>query len=358
MIPSDALGHWRDAVGELLFLGLDEVEPNPDLARFLDDLRPGGVILFARNIESAPQVRRLLAAARRTPAGDRLATLDQEGGRVNRLLPIVGPLLPAFTVGRRGAPQVEEYGRRVGEVLARLGFNMNFAPVLDLSEPGAANGIGDRAFGTDPELVSRLGRAYLEGLASAGVAGVTKHFPGLGPTAVDSHLELPRLRCEEPAFRSRDLRPFHDTIDLAPAVMVAHVHCPFLDREPIPASGSRRAIEGMLRQELTFGGVAIADDLEMGALDQGAGWLAAGERAIQAGCDMVLICKSRSRMIAFRDHLVASLLSGSLPESRLREAVGRVRALRARLPELDEAPGGPEDAIEELRRRFGAGAGA
>jgi beta-N-acetylhexosaminidase len=356
MIPHEALKRWRDQVGELLFLGLDEVEPTSGLAQFLDDLRPGGVILFARNLESAPQVGRLIASVVRTQAGRRLVSVDQEGGRVDRLRPILGPLLPALTLAQRGEREVKEYGGLVGMALRGLGFNMNFAPVLDLSEPGAANGIGDRAFGNDPEVVTRLGRAYLEGLAGAGVAGVTKHFPGLGPTGVDSHLELPRLSSAESSFRANDLRPFHGTIDLAPAVMVAHVHCPFLDREPIPASGSRRALEGILRQEIGFTGVAIADDLEMGALDQGAGWLAAGEQAIRAGCDMVLICKSRARMIAFRDHLVAGLASGALAEARVREAVSRVRALRATLPERDHDPAAGQDAGKELRRRFGAGA--
>jgi beta-N-acetylhexosaminidase len=137
--------------------------------------------------------------------------------------------------------------------------------------------------------------------------------------------------------------------------MIAHVHCPFLDPDPIPASGSRRAVEGVLRDELQFRGVAIADDLEMHALDQGAGWLAAGEAAIRAGCDMVLICKSRPRMIAFRDHLVASLVSGSLPEARVLEAADRVRALRARVAPRDAgAAEHSDEAIGALRRGFGA----
>jgi len=352
MMSQEAGASVEQLVGACLFLGIDEVEPGPELEAFLADLRPSGVILFARNVQGADQLRRLNRMLRGDGPLPRLVGVDQEGGRVERLRPVLGALPSAAELAREGAQTVREYGRLLGAALRALGFNLNFAPVLDLSSPGADNGIGDRAFGDAPDVVGRLGGALLEGLGAAGVLGVVKHFPGLGPTRIDSHQALPRVDKPGEDFLREDLRPFRETLARAPAVLVGHAHYPFLDADPVPATCSRAAVTELLRDELGYRGAAITDDLEMGAVDQGDGWLEAGAAAVRAGCDLALVCRSRERMRAFRDHLVLAVRRGTLPRERLEEAARRSEELRRAAS--GDVPDSGEEALVELRRRFGS----
>jgi len=314
--------------GACLFLGIDETEPSASLQAFLDDLQPGGIILFARNVREASQVEALNAFLAGDPARPRLLGVDQEGGRVERLRPLLGALPTGARLAARGVDEVYRFGQLLGNSLRALGFNLNFAPVLDLSLPGAANLIGDRAFGDHPETVARLGRAYLEGLNRAGIHGVVKHYPGLGPTDEDTHQALARAAKSEAAFRREDLVPFRNTLDLAAAVMVAHAHYPFWDPSPLPASCSPKIVHDILRGELGYSGLAVADDLEMGALAGAGGAVEASTAALAAGCDMLLVCRSRARMAEVRDQLVAALENGSLSLERVRQAAARVDRLR------------------------------
>jgi beta-N-acetylhexosaminidase len=332
----------RELAGACLFLGIDETEPCPSLQAFLDELLPGGIILFARNVLDAPQVQGLNAFLAGDPARPRLLGVDQEGGRVERLRPLLGPLPSGARLAAGGVDEVHHFGHLLGNSLRALGFNLNFAPVLDLSLPGAPNLIGDRAFGDQPETVASLGRAYLDGLARAGVHGVVKHFPGLGPTQEDTHQALARAAKSETAFRREDLLPFRETLAHATAVMVAHAHYPFWDPAPLPASCSTKIVHEILRGELGYGGLAVADDLEMGAVEGTGGAVGASTAALAAGCDMLLVCRSRARMTEVRDRLVAALEDGSLSLERVRQAATRVDDLRraaAALPAPPEFPG-------------------
>jgi len=184
-----------------------------------------------------------------------------------------------------------------------------------------------------------LGRAYLEGLVRAGVHGVVKHFPGLGPTDEDTHQALARVSKGEAAFRREDLVPFRDTLGQAAAVMVAHAHYPFWDASPLPASCSSRVVQGILRDELGYAGLAVADDLEMGAVEGAGGAVAAGTASLAAGCDMLLVCRSRDRMRSVRDQLVSALEDGSLSLERVRQAAGRVDVLRRAAAAAPSPPG-------------------
>jgi len=338
--------------GACLFLGIDETEPSAGLQAFLDDLQPGGIILFARNVLDAGQVERLNAFLTGDPAWPRLLGVDQEGGRVERLRPLLGPLPTGTRLAARGAQEVYRFGHLLGNSLRALGFNLNFAPVLDLSLPGAANLIGDRSFGDHPETVAALGGAYLEGLARSGVHGVVKHFPGLGPTDEDTHKSLARAAKSEAAFRREDLLPFRETLVKAAAVMIAHAHYPFWEPSPMPASCSTKIVQEILRGELGFSGLAVADDLEMGAVEHSTGAIAAGAKALAAGCDMLLVCRSRLRMREVRDQLVAALADGSLSLERVRQATARVDQLR-RAAAAAPAPPAFSAARQALVERFG-----
>ena len=164
-------------VGQLLFVGIEGTEESSDLREFLEEFKPGGIVLFARNIQSPDQVRRFCAFLSAAVDPAPFLSIDQEGGRVNRLSPLVGPLPPAAALARQTKKNVvREFGVQTGRALKALGFNMDFAPCVDLSTPEATNGIAERAFGNDARTVVRLAGAFLDGLQSEGVAGVLKHF--------------------------------------------------------------------------------------------------------------------------------------------------------------------------------------
>ncbi|QFU01895.1 Beta-hexosaminidase [Halomonas sp. THAF5a] len=282
----------------------------------------GGVILFARNIVSAAQVRALSDEIRRIRP-DLLLAIDQEGGRVQRLhegvtrLPAMGRLGRDFAV----QPEVtlrlcQDAGWLLGMEMAACGLDLSFAPVLDV-DGGTSSVIGDRSFSADPEAVARMGRAFLDGLHEAGMVGVGKHFPGHGGVAADSHHELPVDERPLAALRAHDLVPFARLAPRLDAVMPAHVVYSAFDHRP---AGFSPAWLGMLRESLGFKGAIFSDDLSMaGAASAGS----PGERAraaLAAGCDMLLVCNDRAAALevleACRGHQAKRL-------SRLRYARAR-----------------------------------
>jgi beta-N-acetylhexosaminidase len=271
-------------------VGLPGPELDSGTATALGEIGPAGVILFRRNLTSPEQVVRLLDDVDRLLPHPILAAIDQEGGRVSRLEEWIGPTEPAASLARRGETAVEEAGRATAAALRALGCNVDFAPVVDLSEPGAPNGIGDRSFAAVPEAATRFAGAFLDGLQSGGVAGCLKHFPGLGATSVDSHLALPVDGRPSHEIVGRDVVPFRDLASRAASVMIGHAAYPGIDAAGAPASLSPAVVDGLLRHALGFRGLAVTDDLEMGAvasLDRDG---EAAVRAMRAGCDLLLYC--------------------------------------------------------------------
>jgi len=262
---------------------------------FFADVRPWGFILFARNIGSADQTRALIDALREA-AGDEAAPVfvDQEGGRVQRLRPPLAQLRrPAALFGAlyRQDPAtaleaVRLNHRLIAEELSALGFDADCAPCVDLVHPGAHDIIGDRSFGTDPSVVAALGRAAIDGLLAGGVAPVIKHIPGHGRALADSHLALPVVDTPLEVLEHTDFAPFRALAD-APMAMTAHVTYSDIDPDAC-ATLSHRVIETVIRGHIGFDGLLMSDDLSMKAL--GGGFDERTERAIAAGCDLVLHC--------------------------------------------------------------------
>jgi len=346
----------EDLAGQLLFIGVEGTAMNPDLRRRLEAVRPGGIILFARNLQDAPQVAafcRDLHSALPVPP---FLAIDQEGGRVSRLKGILPPIPANLSLARAAGPDalVRDHGRQTGRALALLGFNLNFAPVLDLSEAESPNGIGDRAYGADPEVVGRLARVFLEAQAAAGALGCGKHFPGLGGGRVDSHLDLPRIdRSAEEIWRE-DLLPYRRLHDALPMVMVGHAHYPALQgSEPRPATLSREVVTGILRAKVGYRGVALTDDLEMGAVDQ---HRPAGEvalEALEAGNDLVMFCKSWERIEEAHRAIARALKTGGLSPARADAALSRILSLKERLPRPGSAPAFDPGSFAEICRSLG-----
>jgi beta-N-acetylhexosaminidase len=314
-------------------VGIPGPEIGPETGETLRELAPGGVILFTRNLETPDRLARTVSELRNLLPEPGLLAIDQEGGRVSRLEPWIGSTLPSAQLARIGSTAASRFGRATGRTLASLGFNLDFAPVVDLSDPNAENGIGDRSFGTEPETVAGLASAFLEGLQREGVAGCLKHFPGLGPTTVDSHRSLPTVHRAIDRLERDDLVPFRRLAGRAASVMVGHGHYPALDPAPgRPAILSREIVTGWLRQRIGFGGLVVSDDLEMGAvagLDQG-GRVAI--RAVEAGCDLLLYCSDLALAEQARQAMIAAARDQRAFESRLREAAGSVAATAARWP--------------------------
>ncbi len=340
------MSHADDS-GTLFFVGIHGTRLSAEESDFLHQVRPGGVILFSRNVESPGQLQELNTALHALPAGPMssgpLLGIDQEWGPVNRLGGLF-PALPAAAVLGRGdgGRRVREAAALTGRLLRGLGFQINFAPVVDLSKEDAANGIGVRSFGTDPELVTELAGHYLDGLASAGISGTIKHFPGLGRTVVDSHQLLPEVLEQRQALWRHDLLPFRRLVSRRPGVpvMVGHGWYPGLepagaagDGRPVPASLSPAVINGLLRGELGHRGVVITDDLEMGAVTGDGDDKAdpfddsVGIRALLAGADWILICHSKERILAARAELDRELRGSAVLRRMAAAAIDRIRAL-------------------------------
>jgi beta-N-acetylhexosaminidase len=266
-------------------------------ADFLAAMRPAGIILFARNVQTPEQVARLIADARRAAKGEILMLVDQEGGRVQRLAAPYWPLYPAARAFGRIRAQDPARATRLAWLSARamahdhhaLGFNTTCAPVLDVPVPGADNIIGDRAYGEDIETVIELGGAVAEGLLAGGILPVIKHIPGHGRATADSHLALPVVDTPLSELEAADFAPFRALAHL-PMAMTAHVVYTAADPSA-PVTVSPRAIDGIIRGFIGFDGLLMSDDLSMQALS---GTLEERTRkSLAAGCDVALHCNGK-----------------------------------------------------------------
>ncbi|MGB2206834.1 MAG: beta-N-acetylhexosaminidase [Parvibaculales bacterium] len=275
--------------------GLQGLTLSSEEVAFFDDVRPWGIILFARNIESREQLRALTDDLRDKFGNQHLPILiDQEGGRVARLKPPLVPIYPPM--GLYGELYVKDKAASVeaarlgaallAQDLFELGISVNCAPCLDLRLPETSNVIGDRAFGDDVERVVALGGAVMEGLEMGGVLPVVKHMPGHGRAMVDSHHELPRIDCDSDTLRQSDFEPFKQLND---ALLGMTGHLLFTAIDEVAVSTCSKAVIGdVIRGHIGFDGVLMSDDISMSALAGDMGARVTG--ALKAGCDMVLHC--------------------------------------------------------------------
>jgi beta-N-acetylhexosaminidase len=304
----------------------------------LDRIRTGradGVILFRRNLATPAAIAELNRTLRAAAPAERplLVAVDQEGGRVQRVREPATVWPPMRRLGARGDPTLtERVGRAVGDELAALGFNLDFAPVLDVNTNPSNPVIGDRAFGTTPEQVCRFALAFARGLRAGGVAACGKHFPGHGDTSVDSHLALPSVGASIERLRAVELVPFRAAIEAGiESLMSAHVVCEAL-APGRPATLAPEIATGLLRGELGFEGVLFSDDLEMRAISARWSTGEAAVGAVRAGCDALLVCESEERQHDAHEALVRACEADAGFRARCEQAAARVGTLRGRLP--------------------------
>lgn len=325
----------RQKIGQLLMAGFSGDTPDACIERLIRCHHLGGVILFRRNIQTPVQVamlnRRLQAINAEQSAIPLLIAVDQEGGVVARIEEGVTPLPSALAFCAAGsAADCEVLTRIANEELHTLGFNVNFAPVLDVNNNRHNPVIGVRAFGETVAEVCEYGLAAMRGVQSAGIAATAKHFPGHGDTAVDSHLGLPRVPHARTRLDAVELAPFRAAIAAGvDAIMSAHVVFPAIEPDTdIPSTLSSAVLTGLLRGELGFDGVIFTDCLEMAAIADGSGVVEGAVRAFNAGADVLLVSHREDRQLAVIEALVAAVEKGEISEERIDASLVRILALK------------------------------
>ncbi|MBE3576374.1 MAG: beta-N-acetylhexosaminidase [Limnochordales bacterium] len=324
----------EEKVGQLFMVGFPGKVMGYEARTLVEDYHVGGVILFARNVDSPAQVAYLTNQLQQaaTASGARIPLLiaaDQEGGTVNRLGPKATIFPGQMALGATGSV---EFARRQGEItgqeLRTVGINVNFAPVVDVNNNPRNPVIGIRSLGEDPQAVSRLAVAYIEGLQKAGVMATAKHFPGHGDTTVDSHVGLPVINHPRERLETVELAPFRAAIAAGvQAIMTAHIVFPSIDSTPgLPATLSEKVLTGLLRNEMGFSGLIFTDALEMGAIDKTYGIEEAAVMALRAGADVMLIAWPKDWYDAVRaiKRVVEAVKQGEVKQERVDAAVRRV----------------------------------
>ena len=321
--------------------GLSGLVLSAEERAFFREADPAGYIIFGRNVETREQLRALTDSLRAIHGREKLLiTIDQEGGRVQRMKPPVWPAYPAgaafdrlYDVAPASAIEAARANAEaLGIDLAEVGITCTHAPVLDVRQHGAHDVIGDRAYGYEPLRVAAIGRAVLDGLGRAGVAGTIKHMPGHGRTHCDTHKAMPMVTCGEDELEA-DLAPFRALND-APSGMTGHLKFTVWDAEN-PATQSPFIIERVIRGKIGFDGLLMTDDLDMEALSGTVPDRA--EKSIAAGCDIALNCWAKmADMTGICERLPALSAKGAerleraLAVTRLDSASGDHAALIAK----------------------------
>lgn len=331
-------------IGQFFFIGLPGTELDEETRALIQEVQPGGIIIFGRNVAGPPRLRDLLDGVRELLPVPPLVGVDQEGGLVDRLRKIFTPMPSARTIREHGdLAAARALGRISGESLRILGFNMNFAPVMSIMTEERdllSNGLYSRSFGRSPGEVLGYTTVYLRGLQETGMIGCLKHFPGIGAGEVDSHEQIPMVTLSHDDLMAQDLAPYIELFqrkdDRVRCVMVSHGGFPNIDiRKGVtggllePASLSHNIVTNLLRGELGYQHLVVTDDLEMGAIAKHCEIEAAAVRAFLAGEDMILICAHPEIIRRGYNSLLEVARKGKLPKDRMRASLRRIAAMKS-----------------------------
>jgi beta-N-acetylhexosaminidase len=350
--PRQAAGNATLAVGQLLIIGFDGTEMSPRLASLLSRVQPAGVILFARNITGGEQTHTLLRECQKCVSTPLFTCVDLEGGTVDRFRNVLGPApSPAevFTTGNRQL--FRKHGRIIGANCRALGFNVDFAPALDLAFEASRSVMSSRAVSADPKQVITYAREFLRGLSDAGVLGCGKHFPGLGEANLDTHHELPSVDKPLRKMWEQDLIPYRTLRRELPFVMVSHAAFPAVTKERTPASLSKKWITDILRKKIGYRGLICSDDLEMGGVLAAAPIEQATIGHIRAGGDLGLICHQEDFIVRAHEAMIREAARDRAFARRVQESAQRVLAFKKKWkPRRAPTPTAP--TTEKLTRHL------
>ena len=315
----------KTGIGDLLIIGFDGAEMSARLSSLLRRMQPAGVVLFGRNIESAEQTWRLLADCQKCVEAPLLTCVDLEGGRVDRFRQAIGPAPSAadvFSTGDRAL--FRKHGFLIGSNCRALGFNVDFAPALDLAFEASRSVMSSRAVSANPKEVVKYAREFLHGLEDAGVIGCGKHFPGLGEGNLDSHADLPIIKKPYRRMWQEDIVPYRTLRRELPMVMSSHGAFPALTTKPVPASLSKRWITDVLRKAIGYRGLIASDDLEMGGVLKAAPLGQAAVEFIRSGGDLALVCHLEEYVVEAYEALSRECAADPKFRRRVEESAARV----------------------------------
>ncbi len=344
----------RSQVGQLLIMGFEGLELSAKLRTTLETLQPGGIILFARNIESPQQTWTLLHECARAVATPMFLCVDMEGGTVDRLKDAIAPAPSVADVAATGNRRAFRlHGRVIGDEVRALGFNTDFAPVVDLGFEPSRTVLTSRTVSADAQKTIVYAREFLRGLKDVGVLGCGKHFPGLGEANLDTHHELPAITKSSTQLFNEDLQPYVALHRRMPFIMVAHAAYPEVTKDRTPASLSRKWITGILRRRIGYRGLVISDDLEMGGVQKAAPIEQAAVETIAAGADLFLICHNAEYVWRSYEAVLTRAEHDRRFALRVAESAARIAAFKRRASPLKQrAPMPTQETTARLRREL------
>ncbi len=335
--------------GELMVIGFEGTEVTPALKEWITRRHAGGLVFFSRNLTSMAQACKFIAECQHLRSSvsslPLFIAIDQEGGAVSRIVRGMTVLPGNMALGSIGSEDsAYAAGRIIAVEMGLMGFNVNFAPVADLSCNAQNQAVGVRSFGGDPEKVGRLACAFIEGLQSHGMMAVIKHFPGLGHCTADPHKDLPRVDEPEKELMEKDCVPFSMAVAAGVSmVMSAHaVYRCWEPKDPVPATLSRRVLHGILRQTMGFRGLVISDDLAMEAPSSHFSMQEIAVKAVRAGVNILLSCHSQDKQLALHRALESCVKAGGGEEQGIRESLQKMEQAKAKLKQ------NPYDGVADM----------
>lgn len=343
----------KEKIGQLLIVGFEGTSINYDIENYIETYKVGGFIFFSRNIRSADESFKLVNDIKEKNIQNDIPlfiSIDEEGGRVSRLSKEFIKLPSAKVIGNINKEEVSfEYGKVIGARLNSLGFNLDFAPVLDINSNPKNPVIGERSFGDTEKIVSQNSIDVMKGLKDEEVISSVKHFPGHGDTAVDSHKNLPVVYKTIDELQGLELIPFKKAIkEGADAIMVAHILYKDID-DDYPATMSKSIIEKLLREDLAFEGVVMSDDMTMGAILKTYSLEEASVKFLEAGGDILLICHGKDNPKLVFEAIEKAIEEEVLSEEEIDNKIYRILSLKEKYKINDKSL--MEYDIEEINER-------
>jgi beta-N-acetylhexosaminidase len=349
-----SLSTLRQQVGQLLVIGFDGTEISPPLSSLLNRVQPAGVILFARNITGGEQTYKLLQDCQTRVATSLFTCVDMEGGRVDRFRNVTGSAPSAADVFATGNRKVfRKHGKIIGDSCRALGFNIDLAPVVDLAFEVSRKVMSSRAVSADPKQAVIYAREFLDGLRSAGVVGVAKHFPGLGEANLDTHHELPSVAKSWKKLWEEDIYPYRAMKRELPMVLIGHASYPDVTPAGVPASLSKKWITDVLKKKIAYKGLVVSDDLEMGGVLKAAPIEEAAVGFVRAGGDLCLVCHVEEGILRSYEALIKEAERDSKFAKRVADSAKRVLTFKKKSTELKRRTSRPTPAkMETLSRQL------
>ena len=329
-----------EKIGQLITVGIEGYNLDDNAKDLIQSKKVGGIILFKNNVNDSNQLLQLINSVKETNSTNKtpiFISVDEEGGRVNRFPKEIKKLPSNKIVGNKNDSNLAyDIGNDIGYALSSFGYNMDFAPVLDINSNPNNTVIGDRDFSSDKDIVANLGTNEIKGFKISNVICVAKHFPGHGDTATDSHYSLPIINKTIEQLQELEFVPFKKAIEQkVPAIIVSHILLPNVDNTN-PASMSKVIITDILRKDLKFDGVVVSDDMTMGAITNDYDISEACIKAINAGTDLLLVCHGYDNEVKVINSIKEAVNNKTISMDRIDESVYRILSLKENYKLSDE----------------------